>query len=80
MNEQKISCKEVANHICENLGEQLDSPNCKTIKEHLEECSYCRDYFSSVEKTIDFYRKYNINMPDEAHKRLMDCLGLNDVN
>lgn len=79
MSEGKITCKEVANHICESLGEELNSPKCREIKKHLENCEYCRDYFSSVEKTIDFYRKYDIEIPKEAHNRLMDCLGLDDT-
>ncbi len=78
MSEQPVSCKEVAKHICENLGEQLDSPHCKAIKKHLEDCEECREYFSSVERTIDFYKKYDINMPADAHNRLMQCLGLID--
>jgi len=78
MSDIKVSCKEVANHICESLGEDLNSPRCIAIKEHLEDCQYCKDYFSSVEKTISFYKLYNVEMPGDAHKRLMDCLGLTD--
>ena len=59
MNEHKPTCKEVMSHICDNLGEELDSPKCIEIKAHLETCENCRHYFKSVETTIQFYKKYD---------------------
>jgi predicted anti-sigma-YlaC factor YlaD len=76
MNETKITCKVVMDHICENLGEDLNSEKCIAIKNHLDTCEDCKNYFSSVERTIEFYREYNINIPNEAHERLLDVLGL----
>ncbi len=78
MNENKSTCKEVMAHICDNLGEELNSAKCVSIKAHLESCENCKHYFDSVETTIDFYKKYNVTLSDDAHKRLMDCLGLKD--
>lgn len=72
------TCKVVMNHICESLGADLNSKKCIAIKEHLDNCSSCRKYFDSVEKTISFYKKYNINFPEEAHKRLISILGLEE--
>jgi len=77
MNEQ-VNCKEVMNHICESLGEDMMSDRCKLIKEHLQNCPDCQNYFSSVEKTINFYKMYNMPLPKEAHEKLMDKLGLKD--
>lgn len=74
----KVTCKEVMHHICDNLGEHLDSPKCMEIKEHLESCDNCRQYFSSVEKTIQFYRLYNVEISPDAHNRLLDKLGLTE--
>jgi predicted anti-sigma-YlaC factor YlaD len=73
---ENISCKEVMSHICESLGEDLNSEKCMAIREHLEDCPGCKNYFSSVEQTISFYKMYDIKMPDEAHNRLMEKLGL----
>ncbi len=78
MNEDKITCKEVMNHICDSLGEDLDSPKCIAIKNHLDECQNCSNYFKSVEKTIEFYKKYDVEIPKEAHTRLLDILGLDE--
>ena len=75
---EKITCKDVMSHICESLGEDLDSPKCVEIKSHLNGCPDCTKYFKSVEKTIDFYKKYNVELPEDAHNKLIDLLGLND--
>jgi predicted anti-sigma-YlaC factor YlaD len=78
MPKKKISCKEVMNYICEHVGEDFDSPKCRRIKEHLNECEKCRSYFDSVEKTIKFYKIYDVKMPKEAHVRLLSYLGLKE--
>ncbi|OGU56404.1 MAG: hypothetical protein A2V66_06185 [Ignavibacteria bacterium RBG_13_36_8] len=72
----KVTCKEVMHHICDNLGENLNSPKCKVIKQHLESCDNCRKYYDSIETTIELYKKYNMSIPDDAHNRLMEILGL----
>ena len=41
MNQIKVTCKVVMDHICENLGEDLDSEKCIAIKNHLDECEDC---------------------------------------
>jgi predicted anti-sigma-YlaC factor YlaD len=73
-----VSCKDVMKHVCESLGEDLNSDSCRNIKMHLDECPGCQNYFKSVEKTIEFYKDYNIELPDEAHSRLMSFLGLSE--
>jgi predicted anti-sigma-YlaC factor YlaD len=78
MSKKKLDCKDVMNHICENLGEELDSPKCAEIKAHLEECDGCLEYFKSVDTTIKFYKNYNVKISRDAHNRLMDFLDLSD--
>jgi predicted anti-sigma-YlaC factor YlaD len=78
MNDQKPTCKDVMTHICDNLGEELSSPKCIEIKAHLEKCESCKKYFNSVDNTIQFYKKYDVTLSDEAHKRLIEFLGLNE--
>lgn len=74
METHKINCKEVMSHICDNLGEDNDSPRCMEIKAHLEECGCCQKYFKSVDSTIKFYKEYNVEVNEDVHKRLMDFL------
>ncbi|NCS87401.1 MAG: hypothetical protein CO128_00655 [Ignavibacteriales bacterium CG_4_9_14_3_um_filter_30_11] len=76
MKKQKITCKEVSDHICESLGEELDSPRCIAIKKHLNSCPNCQNYFTSIEKTIDFYKKYNLELPKDSHNKLINLLNL----
>ena len=78
MSSKDVTCKEVMQHICECLAEELESDKCGDIRAHLDECSKCRDYFQSVEITIDCYRKYNVDLPKDAHNRLMKFLDLDD--
>ncbi|MEJ2196869.1 MAG: hypothetical protein P8X73_18710 [Ignavibacteriaceae bacterium] len=78
MSEEKINCKDVMMHICESLGEDLNSEKCIAIKNHLDDCLGCQNYFKSVELTIDCYRKYNIKIPEDVHSRLMRFLDLDD--
>ncbi len=78
MKKKNTTCKDVMMHICDSLGEQLNSQKCTAIKEHLETCSNCQEYFNSVEMTIDFYKKYNVELPENAHKRLMSFLHLEE--
>ncbi|MDP2304073.1 MAG: hypothetical protein Q8N03_16805 [Ignavibacteria bacterium] len=76
MKKEKVTCRDVMEHVCESLGEDLESPKCRAIKSHLESCSVCQNYFHSVEHTIDFYKLYNVDLPDDAHNRLMKILNL----
>ena len=73
-----ISCKDAMKHICDNLGEDNGTERCKCVKKHIEGCEHCKNYFSSVEKTIDYYKAYCPDLPDECHKRLMDFLKLEE--
>jgi len=78
MSEQKPKCKDVMQHICESLGEDLYSERCAAIKQHLDECDGCKSYFKTVELTIDYYKKYNVEIPKDAHNRLISYLDLGD--
>ena len=78
MSDQKVTCKEVIKHVCENLGEDLNSPKCIEIKEHLESCDNCKKYFKTLDTTIEFYKKYNVEITGDIHNRLIKHLGLEE--
>lgn len=78
MSEKKSNCKDVMQHICESLGEDLNSERCIAIKHHLDDCPNCKTYFKTVELTIDYYKKYEVQLPEGAHDRLISFLNLND--
>lgn len=78
MKKSTIDCKVVMNHICDSLGEDLDSPKCIDIKDHLDSCPNCKKYFKSIDSTITFYKKYNVKLDERGHQRLLSVLGLED--
>ena len=76
--EQNVNCHDVMHHICDSLGEDLQSERCRQIKQHLDTCNDCQNYFESVETTIDFYKNLKEDLPNGAHDRLLDFLKLRD--
>jgi hypothetical protein len=75
---KEVTCKDVMRYVCECLAEDTSSERCLALKNHLETCDNCKQYFKSVELTIDCYRKYNVELPKDVHKRLMDFLKLEE--
>ncbi len=78
MSNGNIACKDVMRHICESLGEELDSPRCVAIKDHLKGCSDCNEYFASVKSTISLYRHYTVPLSEQSHENLFKTLGLEE--
>jgi len=75
---EKISCEEVMRFVCECLAQDTSSDRCIALKGHLDNCESCLEYFKSVKLTINCYQKYNVDIPENAHKKLMDFLKLDD--
>jgi len=72
-----IRCKDVAKHICENLDEQVNSPVCRAIKKHLQECPKCNADLVSLKSTIGLYRRYPApKLSSVCHKNLMTKLSV----
>jgi RNA polymerase sigma-70 factor (ECF subfamily) len=71
MKKKPVTCKEVFNHICENLDEKINSPQCREIRRHLDRCPNCVAYLDSLKKTIRLYRAYpQPRLPEKARKKL----------
>ncbi len=72
-----VKCTAVFRYICDNLDQNLDSPQCRAIKRHLDQCEDCTAYLDSLKKTIRLYRAYpDPRVPGEAHKKLYRELSL----
>jgi hypothetical protein len=72
-----MKCADIFRHICDNLDENIDSPECREIRKHIEECPDCVAYLDSLKKTIRLYRIYpGPTVPAVVHKRLYATLNL----
>jgi predicted anti-sigma-YlaC factor YlaD len=75
MKPKTLKCKEVFRHICDNLDADLDSPQCRGIKKHLDRCPSCTAYLDSLKKTVSLYREYpEPRLPKKTHHKLIATL------
>jgi hypothetical protein len=66
-----MKCEQVYLHICDNLDQKIDSPQCRQIKQHLEACPDCQAYLDSLKKTVALYRALPVpKMSKQAHRKL----------
>jgi anti-sigma factor RsiW len=64
-------CREVFRYICENLDDDLDSPECREIKRHLDGCPNCLAYLDSLKKTVMLYQAFpHPRLTKKARKRI----------
>jgi hypothetical protein len=72
IDKRKKSCGRMVKNICDSLGESSDSPQCRALKLHLEECPDCREYLRSIRTTISLYKEYPTPplTPKDRHKLL----------
>lgn len=75
---KKINCKSVAEHVCDELDEDINSAACRAIKKHLESCPNCTAYLDSLKKTVLIYKHTpNHRFPSKARKKLFATLKIN---
>lgn len=68
-------CRQVYQHICDHLDEDLSSARCRKIREHLEECPDCQAYLDSLKKTIILYKSAPVpEVPPVVHRALAEAL------
>ncbi len=71
-----MKCDEVYLHICDNLDEDLGSPQCRAIKKHLAACPECQKYLDSLKTTIGLYRTMpEPRLPADAHRKLFKTIA-----
>lgn len=47
----------IMDELCNYLGEDLDSPMCQELKEHVDNCTICQNYIKSVKSTVLILKK-----------------------
>ena len=76
VNSGDISCADVLRYICEQFGEDDESPRCLTVKAHLAHCPDCARYCDSVEKMIGLYRAASPQFPEQARDAVLAAVGV----
>ena len=57
MKKNPLTCSEIAEHLCAELDEKIDSPRCREIKAHIAGCANCAAILDSLKKTVQLYRQ-----------------------
>ncbi len=72
-----MDCLNTLQQICDLLAEDINSPLCQEIKQHLQECPGCCAEVDSIRKVVYLYRDYyKSDVPMEADQRLWRVLNL----
>ncbi len=73
--------KAIIKQICDFMGEDIDSPVCQEVADHLKMCPACRVNFDTVKKTVTLCRDLDEEkkMPADVSKRLFKVLNLDEI-
>lgn len=73
--------KKIVKQICDFMGEDIDSPACQEVVDHLKLCPTCRVYFDTVKKTVTLCRDLDNEkkLPEDVNNRLYKVLNLNKI-
>ncbi len=44
-------------HFCHYLEEDIDTPLCQELLQHMEECPECKHNITTIRKTVALYRQ-----------------------
>lgn len=72
--------KEKIKKICDLMGEDLDSPACQAMMEHINACPTCKVYYDTMKKTVFLCRENDCpeEIPDDVKDRLFKVLNLEE--
>jgi hypothetical protein len=71
------NCKPFVERLCEALGEDLGSPLCRELKDHVEGCPDCALQIDTVRRTVEVYRAMpDERVPSDMQSRLLAKLNL----
>jgi predicted anti-sigma-YlaC factor YlaD len=76
MSTRPVTCRDIADHLCEQLDDGLDSAACRRIRKHLADCPDCTALLDSLKKTVRLYTLYPTpKLPARCRKRLVEALA-----
>ena len=71
-----LDCATVRHLLGEGIDIAHNSDRCKALRAHLSGCAECRAYLNALEKTIDCYRSYTVDVPENAEVLLEEAWNL----
>lgn len=73
----KRDCRPFFERLCDALGEDLSSPVCQELKDHLDQCPECSLQIDSIRRTVEIYRCLPpVGVPGDVQERLRARLNL----
>ena len=74
----KTAHKELIAQLCDAMGEDIDTPVCREVADHLSKCPDCQNQFNTVKKTVSLCREMEHieKMPNDVRGRLYEILNL----
>ena len=75
-----MECEKILQKICDDLAEDINSPVCQSIRNHLEGCPDCQQNLNSMRNTIQLFRCLEEReIPENIHQRLIKVLNIPDM-
>lgn len=77
----KFDHKQIVKEICNLMGEDLDTPACREVAEHLETCPTWKIQLDTIKRTVTLCREMEDNkkVPAEVNDRLLKVLDLDNI-
>ena len=74
--------KKMVEQICDFMGENIDSPACQEVADHLKMCPTCKVYFDTVKKTVTICQETEKEekLSQDIKNRLFKVLNLGDLS
>lgn len=70
-------CEKILEKVCEDLSEDINSKVCNELKDHLEDCDYCRSQIETMRETVSLFQCLDVKqVPSGIHKRLVKMLNV----
>ncbi len=71
------NCEKILEKVCEDLSEDINSKLCNELRDHLEDCDYCRSQIESMRDTVSLFKCLDIKqVPLDIHQRLVKMLNV----
>lgn len=69
--------KKLVDELCNYLGYNFESPMCKELHDHVQECEECQEYIQSVKATVKICKNVYKEepTPDNVKQNLLKMIS-----